>query len=129
MSALQVALLEKSSTPPAAAAIIRAQRARVRDRYPDSPTAKLALFPAGVMNPRGTKVCSVDFFGKLFHTRVDGLPELVGPGGEPYERSSVITYCWRHCYAQRHADQGTPIEVLAGLVGHRQLNTTQGYCH
>jgi integrase len=110
-----------------AAAIIRAQQARVRDRYPDNPTAKLALFPAGVMNPRGTKACSVDFFGKLFRTWVDGLPELVGPGGEPYERSAVITYSWRHCYAQRHADQGTPIEVLAGLMGHSQLSTTQGY--
>ncbi len=111
-----------------AAGTIRAQQARVRDRYPDTPTARLALFPATVMNPRGTKACSVDFFGRLFlRMWVDSLSELVGPGGEPYQRSGVIIYSWRHCYAQRHADQGTPIEVLAALMGHRQLSTTQGY--
>lgn len=110
-----------------AAGTIRAQQARVRDRYPHTPAAQLALFPAPVMNPRGTKACSVDFFGKLFRVWVDSLPELVGPGGEPYQRSAVVIYSWRHCYAQRHADQGTPIEVLAALMGHRQLSTTQGY--
>jgi hypothetical protein len=28
---------------------------------------------------------------------------------------------------QRHADNGTPIEVLAELMGHKKLSTTQGY--
>ena len=102
-------------------------QARVRDRYPDTPTAKLALFPTTVMNPRGTKACTVHYFGTFFRAWVDGLPELCGPGGEPYERSAVIIYSWRHCFAQRHADQGTPIEVLAALMGHSQLSTTQGY--
>ncbi len=110
-----------------AAGIIRVQQAQVQGRYPDTPTPKLALFPAVVMNPRGTKACSVDYFGRVFRTWVDSLSELVGPGGEPYQRSAVITYSWRHCYAQRHADTGTPIEVLAALMGHRQLSTTQGY--
>lgn len=110
-----------------AAEIIRAQQARVRDRYPDTPTSDLALFPTTVKNPRGTKAGTVHHFGSFFRAWIDGLPDLVGPGGEPYERSVVIVYSWRHCYAQRHADQGTPIEVLAALMGHRQLSTTQGY--
>ncbi len=110
-----------------AAGTIRAQQARARGRYPGTPTSELALFPAGVKNPRGTKACSATFVGKLFRVWVDSLAGLVGPGGEPYDRSAVVIYSWRHCYAQRHADQGTPIEVLAALMGHRQLSTTQGY--
>lgn len=110
-----------------AAEAIRAQQARVRERYPDTPTSDLALFPTTVKNPRGTKVGTVGYFGSFFRAWINGLPDLVGPGGEPYDRSAVIIYSFRHCYAQRHADQGTPIEVLAALMGHRQLSTTQGY--
>jgi len=32
-----------------------------------------------------------------------------------------------HSYAQRHADAGTPIEVLAELMGHTRLTSTQVY--
>jgi hypothetical protein len=31
------------------------------------------------------------------------------------------------CYAQRHADAGTPVDVLRELMGHRSTATTQGY--
>jgi hypothetical protein len=36
-------------------------------------------------------------------------------------------YSFRHCYAQRHADAGAPVEVLAILMGHKQVTTTQIY--
>ena len=91
-----------------AAGIIRAQQARVRDRYPGTPTSELALFPAGVKNPRGTKACSATFVGKLFRVWVDSLADLVGPGGEPYDRSAWPSTRGGTCYAQRHADRAPP---------------------
>lgn len=109
------------------AEIIRAQQARARARYPDSPSAPLALFPTVVMNPRGTKGCNVSTFEAHFRAWVNGLPELTGEGGEPYDRSAVTIYSFRHSFAQRHADSGTPIEVLAELMGHTRLTSTQTY--
>jgi integrase len=110
-----------------AAAIITAQQARVRARYPDTPAAALALFPAPEKNPRGVKATSGDLLSGHFRIWVDSLPDLAGPGGEPYDRSSTTIYSWRHTYAQRHADSGTPVEVLAALMGHTRLTTTQIY--
>jgi Phage integrase family len=87
----------------------------------------LALFPSVVRNPRGTKSFSAKAFAANFRTWVESLPKLLGPGGEPFDRSGITVYSFRHCYAQRHADAGTPVEVLADLMGHRQLSTTQVY--
>ena len=36
-------------------------------------------------------------------------------------------YAYRHTYAQRHADAGVPIDVLAELLDHRNLNVTRRY--
>ena len=33
----------------------------------------------------------------------------------------------RHCYAQRHADAGVPIDVLAELLDHRSYSMTRRY--
>ena len=38
-----------------------------------------------------------------------------------------MVYCYRHTYAQRHADAGVPIDVLAELLDHRNLNITRRY--
>ena len=38
-------------------------------------------------------------------------------------------YSFRHCYAQRHADAGAPVEVLAVLMGHKQVSTTLSAGH
>lgn len=110
-----------------AAGIISAQQARVRSRYPCTPASSLALFPAVHKNPRGVKASTVDFFCPHFRAWVDDLTGLVGPGGESFDSSEIVPYSFRHSYAQRHADSGTPIEVLAALMGHSQLTTTQGY--
>jgi integrase len=109
------------------AEIIREQQERARARHADTPTSALALFPAVVMNPRGVKGHKVTSFGAHFRQWVDLLPELLGPGGEPYDRADIVSYSFRHSFAQRHADSGTPIDVLAELMGHRHLTTTQGY--
>jgi hypothetical protein len=34
---------------------------------------------------------------------------------------------FRHSYAQRHADAGTPVDVLKELMDHRSISTTMGY--
>jgi hypothetical protein len=33
----------------------------------------------------------------------------------------------RHCYAQRHADAGVPVDVLKDLLDHASIETTMGY--
>jgi len=38
-----------------------------------------------------------------------------------------VPYAYRHSYAQRHADAGVPIDVLAELLDHRNLNVTRRY--
>lgn len=110
-----------------AADIIRSQQARVRTRHPDTATAELALFPAPNRNSRGVKTRSPISFRECLRSWLASLPQLLGPGDEPYDGSTITPYSFRHTYAQRHADAGTPVEVLAALMGHRKLTTTQGY--
>lgn len=76
--------------------IIRAQQARVGARYPGTPTSALALFPAVHKNPRGVKSRGVVGFGEQFRSWVDALADLAGPGGEPYDRSGIVPYSFRH---------------------------------
>jgi integrase len=109
------------------AEVVRAQQARVRARFPATPTSQLALFPRSQKNPRGVKPYDHATFDKWSRSWVDSLPGLVGPDGEPYDRSGLTPYCFRHTYAQRHADNGTPVEVVAVLMGHTRLTTTQVY--
>ena len=49
------------------------------------------------------------------------------PDGSEYDKERVVPYAYRHTYAQRHADAGVPIDVLAELLGHRNLNVTRRY--
>ncbi|NHP18757.1 site-specific integrase, partial [Rhodococcus sp. IC4_135] len=39
----------------------------------------------------------------------------------------ITPYGLRHSYAQRHADNGTPVDVLRELMDHRSVDTTMGY--
>ncbi len=110
-----------------AADIIRAQQARVQERYPDTPASQLMLFPALARNPRGVKPFNRVTFTERLRGWVHELPRLVGPDGGDYDRADITPYSFRHTYAQRHADAGTPVEVLAALMGHNKLSTTQGY--
>jgi integrase len=110
-----------------AAEVIRTQQTSVRARYPDTPTAELALFPAPHRNSRGVKARSPINLRECLRSWLAALPRLVGPADDPYDRSTITPYSFRHAYAQRHADAGTPVEVLAALMGHRKLTTTQGY--
>ena len=66
-------------------------------------------------------------FCDRIRTWLRDLPRLVGPDGEDFDRTGISPYSFRHTFAQRLADQGVPIDVLAHLMGHRKLSTTQGY--
>jgi BMFP domain-containing protein YqiC len=45
----------------------------------------------------------------------------------PFDRTKIHPYAFRHSYAQRHADNGTPVDVLRQLMDHRSIQTTGGY--
>jgi hypothetical protein len=55
--------------------------------------------------------------------------DTVGEDGNPlpFDRDKVFPYAFRHSYAQRHADAGTPVDVLKELMDHVDVNTTMGY--
>ena len=53
-------------------------------------------------------------------------PLLAGDGAE-IGPDRLVPYAYRHTYAQRHADAGVPIDVLAELLDHRDLNATRRY--
>lgn len=111
----------------ATAAIITAQQARVRERYPETPPGELPLFPRTGRNPHGTAPVTDMRIGRFLRDWTAALPSLLGPDGNEFDRSRVISYAFRHTFAQRHADAGTPVEVLAELLGHDDLKSTQGY--
>ena len=117
------------------AATVHEQQAQVRQRFPDTPSSELRLFPRPTMNPRGVHPFSSATFGKNLRTWIDGLPcldsERFAEDGAavPFDRAGVTAYSFRHtyAYAQRHADAGTPPDVLRDLMGHEKIETTMGY--
>jgi len=58
----------------------------------------------------------------------ENLPALTSapaPSMPARRSAAVVLYAYRHSYAQRHADAGTPPDVLRELMGHKALGTTQ----
>jgi integrase len=115
------------------AAIIRTQQARVRAAFPDTPLERLALFPRPLKNPDGSRPLSTAHLQRAVREWVTGLPRLDGPehnaDGQPvpFDRDLVCPYSFRHTFAQRHADAGTPVDTLQRLLGHDTVRTTLGY--
>jgi hypothetical protein len=109
------------------ATLISMQKARVRGQFPNTELRALRLFPRPTRNPDGTESIGTPQVGMAVRRWADRLPSLVGPDGQPYDTTRVFMYAFRHTYAQRHADSGTPPDVLRDLMGHRQMATTQGY--
>ena len=64
---------------------------------------------------------------------VNALPRLDAPERDasghpvPFPRDAIIPYAFRHTFAQRHADAGTPVDTLKELLGHDTVRTTLGY--
>jgi integrase len=113
--------------PEATARTIRAQQQRVRDRFPGTPAGELKLLPTGWANRDGRRSLTVQALSAAHREWISSLPPLLLPDGAEYDKDRVIPYAYRHTYAQRHADAGVPIDVLAELMDHRSLNVTRRY--
>ena len=111
----------------ATAAVITGQQQRVRAMFPDTPVAKLALLPTTRRNPHGRKPISIDMLDARHREWVSDLPILSTRDGLEIDKTKIVPYIYRHCYAQRHADAGVPIDVLAELLDHRSYSMTRRY--
>ena len=106
-----------------------------RAALPQHPHTQDWLFPGLGSRTRGTAghVTAQHFLSKVFRAWIDRIEEPfiagTGPTGQPrvISKDSVTAYGLRHAYAQRHADNGTPIDVLRELMDHRSVETTMGY--
>jgi integrase len=109
------------------AAAITTQQNRVRQQFPDTPAGELKLLPSPRRNPDGHRAISIDMLENRHREWVDGLSALHTSDGTEFDKSKIVPYAYRHTYAQRHADAGVGIDVLAELLDHRNLNVTRGY--
>ena len=111
----------------ATAEVITSQQERVRQRFPHAPAAKLKLLPTTYRNPDGTKPISRSTLEARHRDWVSTLPALRTSDGAVFDPAKIVPYAYRHSYAQRHADAGVPIDVLAELLDHRSYSVTRGY--
>src|SRR5664280_1058790 len=111
----------------ATAAVITAQQARVRQRFPDTPAGEPKLLPSPRRNPDGRRAISIAMLGDRHREWADKLGPLRSRDGAEFDASRIVPYAYRHTFAQRHADAGVGIDVLAELIDHRNLNVTRGY--
>jgi integrase len=110
------------------AALIREQQAAVQERFGDTPSADLALFPTTKLNPTGRRSIERTLMAKRMHRWAVSLAPLRHPDtGEEFAPEKIHPYAFRHTYAQRLADNGTNLEVLAALMGHSDMETTRTY--
>ena len=115
------------------AGIIRAQQQRVRAEFPDTPVDRLVLFPRPLKDPDGARPIGTSHLQRAMRAWVSALPRLDSPERDstgrpiPFARERVFPYAFRHSFAQRHADAGTPVDTLKELLGHDTVRTTFGY--
>ena len=112
--------------PASTAEAIRAQQQRVRGRFPGTPVSELKLLPTGWANRDGRRALTVSALSAAHRDWISSLPPLLLADGTEFDKDRVIPYAYRHTYAQRHADTGVPIDVLAELLHHLSLNVTRG---
>ncbi|WP_369211748.1 tyrosine-type recombinase/integrase [Streptomyces flavofungini] len=109
------------------AALIRTQQDRVRSRFPGRPASKLVLLPSGQLNLHGTKSYDSNYLSAPHREWVEAMPELHLDDGTVFDKEKVFPYAYRHSYAQRHADNGVPLDVLAELLDHDSYESTRNY--
>jgi integrase len=111
----------------ATAELITGQKQRVRQRYPASPPADLVLLPSRWANPHGHRSISVAHLSDRHRAWINALPPLLRADGTEFDKARIVPYSYRHCYAQRHADAGVPVDVLRDLMDHRTFDVTRRY--
>ncbi|MBZ6107424.1 site-specific integrase [Streptomyces olivaceus] len=112
---------------------IRTWRARRDHLQPTLPPAGTPfLFPA-LTHLATRPYLHTSYLGETLRHWVDSIPHLHGEGADPhgnplpFDRALIYAYAFRHSYAQRHADAGTPLDVLRELMDHKSVSTTQRY--
>ncbi|MFE3906733.1 tyrosine-type recombinase/integrase [Streptomyces sp. NPDC059153] len=112
---------------------IRTWRARRDQLQPTLPPAGTAfLFPA-LTHLATRPYLHTSYLGETLRHWVDSIPHLHSEGADPhgnplpFDRTLIYAYAFRHSYAQRHADAGTPLDVLRELMDHKSVSTTQRY--
>ncbi|HEY4023083.1 MAG TPA: tyrosine-type recombinase/integrase, partial [Pseudonocardiaceae bacterium] len=111
----------------ATAAVITDQQQRVRQRFPTTAPGKLKLLPTPYRNPDGHKAISKTTLQARHRDWAAALPALHTRDGVEFDTAKVVPYAYRHTYAQRHADAGIPIDILAELLDHRSFSVTRRY--
>ncbi|MER7514590.1 site-specific integrase [Streptomyces lavendulae] len=119
------------TTPTADA--IRTWKTRRDQLQPTLPPSGAAyLFPA--LTRLATRpYLHTSYLGETLRHWVDSIPHLYGEGADtngdplPFDRTLIYAYAFRHSFAQRHADAGTPLDVLRELMDHKSVSTTQRY--
>ncbi|MCA1693780.1 MAG: tyrosine-type recombinase/integrase, partial [Actinobacteria bacterium] len=111
----------------ATAAVVIAQQDRVRARFPNTPAGQLKLLPTPRRNPDGRRPISISMLDRRHRDWVDSLPTLHTSDNVEFDKARIVPYAYRHTYAQRHADAGVPIDVLAELLDHRSYTVTRCY--
>jgi integrase len=109
------------------AKVILAQQQHVRERFPHTPIAELKLLPTDRRNPHGRKAITGFSLAFCHRTWIGRIPALHTSDGIEYDKTKIVLYAYRHTYAQRHADAGIPIDVLAELLDHRSYSVTRRY--
>ncbi|MGW0509031.1 tyrosine-type recombinase/integrase [Streptomyces olivaceoviridis] len=105
----------------------------LRDGLPEAPSvSEPYLFPA-ITSAGGSDHLMSNNLSAGMRTWVDNLESLNSDTMDtegnviPFDRSLIYPYAFRHSFAQRHADAGTPIDVLRDLMDHDDPKTTMGY--
>jgi integrase len=109
------------------ATLVTGQKASVRERFPDTPPARLRLLPSRRLNPDGTRPVTEDNLTGRHRIWVNSMGPLLRGDGTEYDKSLISPYSYRHSYAQRHADAGIGIDVLRELMDHESMDTTKRY--
>ncbi|MGH9011287.1 MAG: tyrosine-type recombinase/integrase, partial [Acidimicrobiia bacterium] len=107
---------------------------RRREEMPTAPPTRQWLFPSPLLRAQQSLGhLTVACVGRAFKVWREKIPtidgEVLGPDGGPlpFNRSLITPCVLRHCYAQRHADAGVPVDVLKELLDHVAIQTTLGY--
>ncbi|MBA2811556.1 site-specific integrase [Streptomyces sp. KM273126] len=119
------------TTPTAQA--IHDWRTRREELQPSLPPAGTDyLFPA-LTHLATRPYLHTSYLSETLRHWVGSIPHLHAEGTDaqgnplPFDRTLIYAYAFRHSYAQRHADAGTPLDVLRELMDHKSVSTTQRY--
>lgn len=117
---------------------IQKQQEYVTSRFSDTPRRKLPLFPRDVGNRAGTKPAEEKSLTEAYRKFIRTIGHLFEQAEAPddgtkrrmfFDPAKIVPYSYRHTYAQRHADNGTPPDVLRDLMDHSSMQTTLSYYH